>query len=571
MKKNIFLFLLIVFLSGSIFSQVSADPNEEFYSDAVNWFQKGYVSRLPQLKPYPVNVIKQMLSLVIQNGEESEKEKAEYYYKKFFGRAFHVSSSAVYYGKIYSLEDTYKKEPERFDFSQQALGNVGFSTDYSFSDFLGIGFDTSLSGLSSYISDSEITPSIFSGSDFSVIEPLRFNAGDIDLLLDVSGNVTFGNKNIYSSFGYNKLSYGLFPDDDLILSSSNQILNGTFNYEGEKIQYAQVFGLLGATNNDCTKTNDYSFNKFFTFHSVNVPLFNGKLNISYFEGAVFGKSFNPSFVIPIPWVIVSMADGKTESVYAGTKIEVKPVQCFSWNTELMLNDLNVKPFIKLKWNDAALRTAFKTGFTYTPLDSIASLISVDYTLVTPYTYTFYDSQNEDYNYRSYTNFSNPIGTNLLPNSDRITMTLNFKPKNNLKISTFSSYARHGNQFEDLDYEDIKKLDGTAYSDTSLLHNTQNLDSAKEQTSFLMQDDIMYTMQAGINVEYIFTSKKSSEVSIDVGYTFEFIQNDGVSNPIYSGNCTELTEENAEKMLDSWKNKLHNSYNHYFRAGAKIFF
>ena len=161
------------------------------------------------------------------------------------------------------------------------------------------------------------------------------------------------------------------------------------------------------------------------------------------------------------------------------------------------------------------------------------------------------------------------------------MTLNFKPTKNLKISTISAYSRHGNQYEDWDYEDIILLDGTTETGTTLAQNSQNLDSAKDQTGFLIQDDLMYTMQAGIDIEYTFYSKKSSSVSFGFGYTFEFIKNDGVDDGIYTGNYTNLkysTDEEkkaTEDYLDNeklkWQNHLHNSYNHYFRAGVKISF
>ncbi len=582
MKKNIFVFLIFFLFSLSVFAQVSVSPQEEFYSDAVNWYQKGYVERLPQLKPYPLNIVKNMLETVIQLGESAEQARASAYYKEFFGKSWNVSASGAYYGKIYSLENTENEVAERFENFNQATGNLNFSSAFLLKDFVGFNFSSELHGQSSFTNSSDVIPRYMANSNLSVIEPFIFEAGDIDLLMNLSGNVSVGSKNLYGTFGFNPIGYGLFPDDDLILSPcSNQILNATFNYEGKSFQYAQVFGLTGASNKYKGNETDFSFDKFFAFHSINVPFFNGKLNIAYFEGAVFGGGFNPSFLTPVPWAIVSLADGNSETVFAGTKIEVKPMQCLSWNTEFLLNDLKPKNFIKLKWNDAAIRSAFKTGFTYTPLDSIASLISVDYTLVTPYTFTAYDTIDEKYNYRDYSNFGAPIGTDLLPNSDRVSMTLNFKPTKNLKISTVSAYSRHGNQYEDWEYEDILKLDGTAYTNTTLAQNTQNLDSAKDQTGFLIQDNLMYTMQAGIDIEYTFYSKKYSKVSFGLGYTFEFIKNDGVDDGIYTGNYTDLsystdeekkaTEEKLDAEKENWQKHLHNSYNHYFRAGVKITF
>ena len=103
MKK---IFLMLVFagvLMTSLFSQVSVNPEDSFYSDSLNWYLKGYVEKLPQLKPYPVNVIKGILSEVIEKGEEVEKAKAEEYYFSIFGEKFHIESDSAYLSKYIPL------------------------------------------------------------------------------------------------------------------------------------------------------------------------------------------------------------------------------------------------------------------------------------------------------------------------------------------------------------------------------------------------------------------------------------------------------------------------------------
>lgn len=582
--KKIFLFLTLISLfTVSLFAQVSVDPTQEFYSDAVNWYLKGYVDRLPQLKPYPVNVISDILTKVIEEGESHEQKKAESYYKAFFHKKWHVDLNSDYYCRIYSLMDVENKNVDRFDDTYQFSNAVDFCSDLLFKDYLGAGVKLGLEGQSSYVEDYQVLPEFVLNSDLSGIEPHSFQLGDLAFFVRGSGNVTFGNEVLYGSLGFNSLGYGLFPQDDLILSPySKQMLNGTFCYEGKGFQYSQVFGAIAAQSYRKATAEDYSAGKFFAFHSVNVPMFKGKINFSYFEGSVYGKHFAPSTLIPIPWIIVSLADGNSETVYAGGKIEYKPVPCFSWNTELLLNDLKLKKLLKLHLNDAAIRGAFKTGFVYAPFDSIASLISLDYTIVTPYTFAENDMGDYKYNYRDYTNFGAPIGTDLMPNSDRVSLKINFKPLENLKISTTSTYSRHGNQYEDLDYKDLILLDGTTFTDGTVRTNQLGIEGTKEQTGFLTQDDLMYTMQTSFDVEYKFNSKKKdASVSVNLGYTFEFIKNDGVDESIYCGNYSGLALDSysafykAVKVLDEekalWQAKLHDSYNHYFRAGVKISF
>lgn len=591
MKKNIVIFIIFSLFVCAAFPQVSVNPNEEFYSDAAGWYLKGYVERLPQIKPYPVAVIEEILIDVIKKGEPSEQAKAEFYYEKYFAKEWHVSLDSSAYARIYSIADSDAKDVDHYDDALQLSVEPEFSYDFSFGEYFSSGLIVGLRGQSSYVNSSEVLPKFTYNSELDVIAPFEFNADSIDFLLDVNGNFTVGSKDVYATVGFTPLGYGLFPNDDIILSpDGNQILHGSFNYEGKYFQYAQIFGVVGAMNKSFLEADDYSFSKFFAFHSTNVPLFNGKLNLSYFEGAVFGNGFQPAMLTPVPWAIVSLADGRSETLYAGLKVEVKPVPCFSWNTEFLLNDLKPKNFIKLKWNDAAIRGAFKTGFVYSPLDSIASLITVDYTMVTPEIYSCYDSFNDDYNYRDYSNFGTSIGSNLLPNSDRVSVKINFKPSKNLKITTTTLYSRHGNSYEDLDYDEIVKLNGSQYSYSSIGQNSNGFESLTSQTNFLMQDDLMYSMQAGLDIQYTLFSKKSSNITFSVGYTFEFIQNDGVDQAIYPGDysnyktyldtinsetATDAQKQDAKSKFDSikeaWKDRLHDSYNHYFRAGVKINF
>lgn len=582
--KKIFLLLTIFSLfAASIFSQVSVDPTEEFYSDAVCWYLKGYVERLPQLKPYPVNVVEDILTKVIEVGEPHEQKRAEAYYAAYFKKKWHVSLDSNYFCRIYSLMDIENKNVDRFDNTHQSNTTVGFGSDLFFKDFIGAGVKLGLEGQSRFIDDSEVLPQFVSNSELGGILPHSFECGALDMYVKGAANVTFGTKTLYGSLGFNSLGYGIFPMDDLVLSPySNQMLNGTFSYEGQAFQYTQVFGALAAQSYRKDSPEDFSAGKFFAFHSVNIPMFNNKFNFAFIETAVYGNHFAPTTLIPIPWIIVSLADGNSETVYAGGKIEFKPVPCFSWTSELLLNDLKLKKLLKLHLNDAAIRGAFKTGFSYAPTDSIASLITLDYTVVTPYTFAYNNLEDDKYNFRDYSNFGKPIGTDLLPNSDRVSLTINFKPLENLKISTTSTYSRHGNQYEDLDYEDLILLDGTTYTDGSLRTTQLRIDGTKEQTGFLTQDDLMYTMQASLDIEYQFKSKKNfAGVSFNLGYTFEFIKNDGVDESIYCGNYSGLMLDTYEslnkavKLLDeekaSWQSKLHDSYNHYFRAGVKIIF
>ena len=82
--KKVFLSLLFFIISSFIFADIAINPNNKFYSDAKNWETKGIITNIPQLRPYPVKVIKSILNTVIENGDEKDSKLAQFYLDKYF-------------------------------------------------------------------------------------------------------------------------------------------------------------------------------------------------------------------------------------------------------------------------------------------------------------------------------------------------------------------------------------------------------------------------------------------------------------------------------------------------------
>ena len=61
MKKIFFLVGVFLCLCSLAFGQVSVEINDSFYKQAQIWELRGLTDTLPQLRPYPVNVIKRIL------------------------------------------------------------------------------------------------------------------------------------------------------------------------------------------------------------------------------------------------------------------------------------------------------------------------------------------------------------------------------------------------------------------------------------------------------------------------------------------------------------------------------
>ena len=85
MKK--FLSICVFFVFGTlVFSQASVDINDSFYKKAQVWELRGLTSTLPQIRPYPLSVIKRVLEDVIENGSENDAEFAKGEYERIFGK-----------------------------------------------------------------------------------------------------------------------------------------------------------------------------------------------------------------------------------------------------------------------------------------------------------------------------------------------------------------------------------------------------------------------------------------------------------------------------------------------------
>lgn len=568
MKKSCLLFLSIfffLFLSEGI-AQVSVNPTDDFYIDALGWYSKGYIDYLPQMKPYSPAIIEEILLSVANTEDVKDKQRAQDYYSRYFGRKIHVDLSGNFRASIYTKEDAEEDDNIGYYDSDRELysGKLSVGGDIGINPYFGIGYDFGVRGFNDDVNVNEVFAVNSSETEYQKIEHLSFNRKSIDWLLDLNTVVSFGNRHVYGAVGFNRIGYGIFPDSDLIFNpKSFQIANANVNFVLKGFEYTQLFGVPVAQSKDYS--DDYKWCKLLSFHSLKVPLFNNKFSVSYYESAIYGNYFNPSYFLPAPWALISRISGFSENVLAGFKLQANLFPCFSISADFMMNDIDLKPFIKLKWNDAAIRGAIKTGFVYTPTDSSFRYIKMDYTLVTPYTYTSYDTRDKTYNYTDYTNYGKSIGSELLPNSHQLEVAFQFTPIKRFSVTSTTKFSQHANQYENLSDDEIVALSSEFISDGSLKQTVNKFDSAIEETGFMNQDHRMTVINTAIDIDYELRNTKSMSICLNVGYSFEYKINDGIDNSIFPGKYQNIAEVKAARS--SWESQLHNSQNHYFRAGV----
>ncbi len=572
MQKRILLTVSFI-LSTSLpfFAQISVNPHNDFYSDALGWHLKGYVRQLPQLKPYPAAVIQNILEEVAACEDEAEAARAESYRSSYFLKRWHAGVNAAADMKLNKIENPANGGARRYDFKPLFYGEAIAAGDEVFSDCFSLGYDASLSVLNNTVPASAVEPLLGAGAPHPFIKQHSLQAGSVDFTADGTAAVHVGNATVYGTFGRNQYGYGLFGDNDIILNSyAHPFLNGSFHYNGAHFQYTQLFGLLAARS--YAYADRFKAAKFFAFHSVEIPIFTPKVTVSLYESVVWGKHFTPSYVIPAPWFIIANVAGFNENILSGIQFKLHPLNGLALTASAVFDDLDLKQFAKFKLENAAVRTAFKTGFLYAPQHSPCSLIGLDYTLITPYAYTKYNTLSRTVNYLDYTHFGESVGTRLPPNSDRVCFTMDFKPMRGLLVSTQTAFARHGNAYESLDEEEADRLwKSGAFKKSAgdgVNADTLGAESARDKTAFLKQQHIMYLIQAALSLKYEFPRAGIARAEISGSYTFEYIKQDGVNSAIYPANGGFA---DAAAARAAWANALHDSYNHYLSCGIKIMF
>ncbi|MCR5495681.1 MAG: hypothetical protein K6F15_08600 [Treponema sp.] len=590
MKKYFLLFIIFSFIfSNSLYSQVTVDPRDDFYEDAAGWYLKGLVDSLPQVKPYTLWQVREILAAVMASSNKEEAKRANDYWISRFHYPIHLKAEGDFGANFELLEDTDDDNNAKYeDDFQLYSAKASLQGEFSFNPYMGLGLDLSIRGTNNNESLSNQFPRFKSFSDYMGMEWLSFTEGDIDFSVNPGFNLTFGNSFLNASLGYTRLGYGLFTDSDLVLNpNSNPMPNAVISFVSDLFEYTHVQAIASAQALD--SSDDYKWGKVYAFHSLRVPLLDRKFSISYYESVVYGEGFNPSYLMPVPWAIISNVAGFNENLIAGLNLQYKPVDCIAISTDFLFDDIDdLKSFVKLKWNDAAIKAAFKTGVLYTPTESICRMIKLDYTMVMPYTYSYYDTRDSTYNYSDYTNNGLSIGSDLIPNSHQFSVDIKFNPIKHFNILSTSKFILHANPQESLSASDI--YSAYAYTRNGGLSQAEMAYILfNETTDFMNQEHKMAVVRSGLDFSYELVAKKFSSIKIFAGYSFEYIMNDGVDSSIYPGSYVGQAVDKeeiikaylshqdmspfmkiqnpAEWAKKEWVDNLKNTYHHYFKAGV----
>ena len=617
MKKFLLISALIFSLSRLV-AQVAVDPNDRFYAEAQVWEVRGLIDRLPQIRPYPLNLIKSILEKVAlaglnEDGTRNELYKEDvdlalYEYERIFSKPFHVELSGG--------------------------GNLGVSTDRtnggsSTSKFLegraAIAGDVAIHPLVSFSYNigeygkigtwSNVTPAYTNFPRDAIQDSASI--GPLSVYFDANSNISAGTKDFYATAGMSRVGFGPFLGEGLCLNensyhSANMFVNASSRY----VSFTTLFSAIGATTN-FNNDDILASSKYFAVHSIRFTPFSW-LGISFYESVVFGGRTEFLYLIPAPFMVVQGLGGNHDNLQMGLLFEYDIVKNLRLNLDIFIDDLDAEKLAKLKL-DGKNRFGIQAGFFYTPPRSVCKSFGMNYTLITPYTYSHWQCVGDEsgqikgstVNYQNYTNNGINIGSTLQPDSDKVGFTARFQPKKNLKLTLSSSFVRHQNAVEALSSEEAGRYmiskagtyrtDGSLYTHSMFSnetdYNAEHVDSAWSSLLFMSGAHSMYTCQAGLKAEYEIPSVKKWRITLKFGYTFEYVHNKGIDNNIYPGmetgyatydsttkkytfngveydkisdiaNLPEVQAE-ARKAYDEWVAKLFDQVNQYFYLGVKL--
>ncbi len=535
MKKFLISFLILTLSLSTLFAQMTLEPDHPFYTSLQSWQNRGIVDELPPTRPYPASTIKEILELVMEEGSDKDKESAEIYWQEITGKAWQL-----YLKTEENLKIQDSKTSNYLNITPMLKGNINLFNDYVNFAY-GIGWsirnvfklESFIPSYSNYSSDARFDPAVVK----------NFN-----ILLEGNDLISYRNKGLILQAGVFRNGYGDFLNEGLALSDTAYhkptIL---LSYTNQKLSYIQSFSMLGATLNDYHNVRSQD-TKYLSFHAFEYKPWNW-ISASFYETGIYGKRFDFSYLLPVPYMIAQSFSDYADSIMMGARLKLLPVSSLALKTDLLVDDLSVNDLFKLKLNSKN-RIAWNFGIDYTPEPNFINSISLNCLIVTPYTYTHWDTEARNtremtpltINYQNYTNCGFPIGTNIPPNSTQFKLDINLAPVKNLNVNLFASFVLHANIIETLTDDEqliyalaqknIYSTDGSIF--THPFTTKGYLKTSWNYMNFLNQEHKMSVFQTGLNATYKLFTNRFGTFSFKTGYIFEMIKNKGVDANIYPG-------------------------------------
>jgi hypothetical protein len=512
-------FILIVSRLGAL---CIADPNDRLYDDLSFWYERGYIKDLPMVRPYSLQVIKHLLSQAIENGMKHDVDRAQSYYDELFGGETEISpgkSIPAALHPVFSFETWLDGSDYYGEAAAACLTNGIIGSLFSYSAHIAYAIV--------YEPETPVFPSYTRVQEEWETGGGVIELDDIDLLSSQLGLGGFfiGTESLSFQAGVMRTSFGPFFHNGAIIGPQCPAAGHiSFSYRTGWFSLSSVFlDLVPKYREDPVTGGRVSIGrpefKYLLIHSLEVSPFNW-MSLGLLQSVIGGKRFNAAYLIPLQNLFFSQQlSGNYDSSFIGLYGRFRLPFSLTSTFVFYVDDWDAfsssskqgTPFFNLDF--AQNKFALQTGFAWSPDYPFMKRISIDYLMITPYTFTH--SARSAVPFLSYTHLGCNVGSILEPNSDQTILSLDLTPLPCLDCCITGRFIRHGNASEGLD-----QGTGTIFDDGYLSDGTV---SFYGPSRFLTQDVIEYVLQAGTEATLTIPFSWGTLFS-RAGYTFEYAWN-----------------------------------------------
>ncbi len=574
--KSAIQLVFFLMVGGTVIAQMSSDPNHEVYHYFEEWETKGYVSQVPPIRPFPGQVVESLLRQVVKNGDAHAQEMAGRFLRPYDSGKIMNWKVTGEHTSAYRVNDTYG----------WTLGG-GASAEGRFHPLIYYSADFRLVLLDK---DTPLLTPLLERSDSDVvIDNFGFSAGGIDFstLWQAKSSASIGNDTAYLQTGVMRHSFGPFHDDSAVMSSSSTYSGSLLvHWRGKIASYTGGLFIMAApqifkNSEGNAQTDVYTLEEIAVAAPANTnalggnTIYNGVqtgfyqqylvptrrtapgkylflqmlsfyitpwMELALFETTLFGPNFDFRYLIPFKLLIhLQNIGGFPHNTYIGLYLDTRVGKEWKISTLLYVDDFDASDFIQFNWEKMKAKLAFQAGVKWAPRKSVVSYISLDYLLVTPYMYTHWNEKGtylDEPNYANYMNGLDPIGANLDPNSDRLTLNIQLRFGKGFEMDILGRFSQHGDASAGY-ITHMDGISGTVWDSgyTSAMDGNNNAlvfdeynpvdgpqPTFQDRVGFLSQSILQRIFQFGLTLRYSTYAVKKSHIFAELGYTGEYTLN-----------------------------------------------
>lgn len=232
--------------------------------------------------------------------------------------------------------------------------------------------------------------------------------------------------------------------------------------------------------------------------------------ITFFESLVYSRDLDLAYLNPFSFFKNLEHSGRDrDNSGMGISFVYRPVSDLQFKGTWFLDDIRLSEIGKGYWSN-------KTAWNIAAVTSIIKNLDVglEYSRVEPYTFSHYNSQN------SYTNDSLLFGSNILPNSDRLNLMLQYWYGEKYPLQVNFYYTRHGNNIYDEDGNLLRNVGGDP------LQTLRWSDELKDDTVVTFLDgDIQKTFDIELSTGYELFRQFSIHFKYNLKYQKDAVRDD----------------------------------------------